>query len=46
MIIKPRIKGFLCTTSHPVGCEKDVVLQIAHVKHRGVVEHGPKRVLV
>ncbi|MBT3734405.1 MAG: reductase, partial [Gammaproteobacteria bacterium] len=28
MIIKPRIKGFLCTTSHPVGCEKDVVSQI------------------
>ena len=46
MIIKPRIKGFLCTTSHPVGCEKDVVSQIAHVKHRGLVEHGPKRVLV
>ncbi|MFG6245581.1 hypothetical protein [Vibrio diabolicus] len=21
MIIKPRIRGFICTTTHPVGCE-------------------------
>jgi len=46
MIIKPRIKGFLCTTSHPVGCEKDVELQIAHVKSQQPIAFGPKRVLV
>ncbi|HFF3126224.1 TPA: reductase, partial [Vibrio cholerae] len=21
MIIKPKIRGFICTTTHPVGCE-------------------------
>lgn len=46
MIIKPRIKGFLCTTSHPAGCEKDVALQIAHVKAQAPIVNGPKRVLV
>jgi enoyl-[acyl-carrier protein] reductase/trans-2-enoyl-CoA reductase (NAD+) len=46
MIIKPRIKGFLCTTAHPVGCEVDVKRQISHVTSEGRIEHGPKRVLV
>ena len=46
MIIKPRIKGFLCTTSHPLGCETDVKNQIEHVKQAGVIADGPKRVLV
>ena len=46
MIIKPRIKGFLCTTSHPVGCEKDVEMQIAHVKSQAPIVNCPKRVLV
>lgn len=46
MIIKPRIKGFLCTTSHPTGCEVDVAEQIAHVKREGSIAGGPGRVLV
>ena len=46
MIIKPRIKGFLCTTAHPVGCEADVKRQIAHVRAAGEIPGGPKRVLV
>ena len=46
MIIKPRIKGFLCTTSHPLGCETDVKNQIKHVKQAGAIADGPKRVLV
>ena len=46
MIIKPRIKGFLCTTAHPVGCEMDVTQQIAHVQSRGKLLDGPKKVLV
>ncbi|TOM29773.1 reductase, partial [Vibrio parahaemolyticus] len=28
MIIKPRIRGFICTTTHPVGCEANVKEQI------------------
>jgi enoyl-[acyl-carrier protein] reductase/trans-2-enoyl-CoA reductase (NAD+) len=46
MMIKPRIKGFLCTTAHPLGCETDVKQQIAHVQQAGVIARGPKRVLV
>jgi enoyl-[acyl-carrier protein] reductase/trans-2-enoyl-CoA reductase (NAD+) len=46
MIIKPRIKGFICTTSHPEGCARDVQQQIDYVTAEGVIEGGPKRVLV
>ena len=46
MIIKPRIRGFLCTTAHPVGCARDVDNQIAHVRSQGSRDDGPKRVLV
>ena len=46
MIIKPRIKGFLCTTAHPLGCAMDVQKQIAHVQQSGTIAAGPKRVLV
>jgi enoyl-[acyl-carrier protein] reductase/trans-2-enoyl-CoA reductase (NAD+) len=46
MMIKPRIKGFLCTTAHPLGCEMDVKQQIAHVQQVDPIEGGPKRVLV
>lgn len=46
MIIKPRVRGFLCTTTHPVGCEANVGRQIAHVRGNGPLDNGPKRVLV
>lgn len=46
MVIKPRVKGFICTTSHPVGCEANVNKQIEFVKSQGSVSNGPKRVLV
>ncbi len=46
MIIKPRIRGFLCTTAHPVGCARDVDNQIAHVRSQGSRDDGPKRVLI
>lgn len=45
MIIKPRIRGFICTTTHPVGCEENVKEQIAYTKHRPIA-NAPKRVLV
>ena len=47
MIIKPRIKGFVCITSHPVGCLENVRDQINHAKEN-LITHGgkPKRVLV
>jgi len=46
MIIKPRVRGFMCITSHPVGCEQNVRQQIAYVKAQPPVNNGPKRVLV
>ena len=46
MIIKPKIRGFICTTTHPVGCEKNVQAQIEYTKKQGKIKNGPKRVLV
>ena len=46
MIIKPKIRGFICTTTHPVGCEKNVQAQIEYTKEQGKIKNGPKRVLV
>lgn len=46
MIIKPRVRGFLCVTTHPVGCEANVKRQIEVVQAKGDVKNGPKRVLV
>ena len=46
MIIKPKVRGFICITAHPVGCELNVLDQIKvtqAVSHQG---SGPKRVLV
>ncbi|MBT4160767.1 MAG: trans-2-enoyl-CoA reductase family protein [Gammaproteobacteria bacterium] len=46
MIIKPRIRGFLCTTAHPAGCARDVENQIRHVESGSVRGEGPKNVLI
>lgn len=46
MIIKPKIRGFICTTTHPVGCEKNIQAQIEFTKQQGKINNGPKRVLV
>ena len=45
MIIEPRMRGFICLTSHPKGCEKNVLNQIDYVKSKGAID-GPKKVLV
>lgn len=46
MIIKPRVRGFLCITTHPVGCDANVKRQIDTVKAKGAIANAPKRVLV
>ncbi|MBB5038085.1 enoyl-ACP reductase FabV [Prosthecobacter dejongeii] len=46
MIVAPKIRGFICTTAHPEGCAKHVAEQIAVVKKGGLIENGPKKVLV
>ena len=45
MIVKPRVRGFICTTAHPVGCAKHVEEQIEYVNKKPKVK-GPKKVLV
>ncbi len=46
MVIQPKIRGFICTNAHPVGCAEHVAEQIAYVKQQGPVNNGPKNVLV
>lgn len=46
MVIKPRVRGFLCITTHPEGCKANVRKQIEYVKGQGDIPDGPKRVLV
>lgn len=45
MIIKPRTRGFICTTSHPDGCARQVEQQVEYIKSRPAIT-GPKNVLV
>uniref|UniRef100_UPI004048F826 enoyl-ACP reductase FabV n=1 Tax=Flavobacterium sp. TaxID=239 RepID=UPI004048F826 len=45
MIIEPRMRGFICLTSHPKGCEQNVKNQIEYIKSKGVI-NGAKKVLV
>ncbi len=46
MIIRPKTRGFICTTTHPTGCEANVKEQIDYVKAQGRLDKAPKRVLV
>jgi enoyl-[acyl-carrier protein] reductase/trans-2-enoyl-CoA reductase (NAD+) len=46
MIIEPKIRGFLCTTTHPVGCAASVQEQIQYVKSKGPIPKGPKKALI
>lgn len=45
MIIQPKVRGFICTTAHPVGCYASVKEQVDFVKSKGKIS-GPARVLV
>ncbi len=45
MIIEPRMRGFICLTAHPAGCEQNVKNQIEYVKSKGAI-NGAKKVLV
>lgn len=46
MIIKPRVRGFICTTAHPLGCQANVKTQINQVQAAGAVAGAPRTVLV
>ncbi|HET6224872.1 MAG TPA: enoyl-ACP reductase FabV [Bacteroidia bacterium] len=45
MIIEPRVRGFICLTAHPKGCEQNVVNQINYIRSKGKIA-GAKKVLV
>ena len=45
MIIEPRMRGFICASSHPKGCEQNVKNQIEYIKSKGPIT-GAKKVLV
>jgi enoyl-[acyl-carrier protein] reductase/trans-2-enoyl-CoA reductase (NAD+) len=45
MIVKPRIRGFVCITAHPTGCAAKVQQEIA-VAQAAKQAGGPKKVLV
>lgn len=45
MIVKPRIRGFVCITAHPKGCEAKVRQEIEIAK-AARKDGGPKKVLV
>jgi enoyl-[acyl-carrier protein] reductase/trans-2-enoyl-CoA reductase (NAD+) len=46
MIVKPRIRGFICTTAHPSGCAEHVREQVEYVRARGALDAGIRNVLV
>lgn len=45
MIVKPRVRGFICTTAHPTGCATHVDEQVTYVEKQAKIS-GPKKVLV
>lgn len=46
MIIKPKVRGFVCVTAHPTGCAAHIQEQIDYVKSKGPINNGPRNVLV
>ncbi|MET4680503.1 enoyl-ACP reductase FabV [Stenotrophomonas rhizophila] len=46
MVIKPRVRGFICVTTHPVGCDAAVKQQIDYIQAKPKIANGPKKVLV
>ena len=46
MIVKPRIRGFICTTAHPLGCAESVDAQVRTVQGQAPLAGRSKRVLV
>lgn len=46
MIVKPKVRGFVCVTAHPAGCAAHVQQQIDYVKSKGPIKDGPKKALI
>ena len=46
MIVKPKVREFICTTAHPAGCAKKIKDQVETIKKEEKLSHGPKNVLI
>ncbi len=46
MIVNPKVRGFICTTAHPEGCQSNVISQINYVKAQPAISQGPKNALI
>lgn len=52
MVIKPRVRGFICTNAHPIGCAENITQQIDYIKQLNLKaglqteQDSPKNVLV
>lgn len=46
MVIKPKIRGFVCVTSHPEGCATHIKEQFSHADAQIDPASSPKKVLV
>jgi enoyl-[acyl-carrier protein] reductase/trans-2-enoyl-CoA reductase (NAD+) len=46
MLIKPKVRGFVCVTAHPDGCAAHVQEQIDYVRRQVPVHAGSRKVLV
>ena len=48
MIIKPKVRGFICTNAHPQGCAQNVAEQISFIKSQNFSKDNgaPKNVLI
>ena len=46
MIIRPRVRGFICTTAHPAGCAANVRRQIDLARAAGSIDAGIRNALV
>jgi enoyl-[acyl-carrier protein] reductase / trans-2-enoyl-CoA reductase (NAD+) len=46
MIIRPKVRGFVCVTAHPAGCAAHVGEWVRHTRARPRIAGGPRKVLV
>ena len=46
MIIQPMVRGFVCITAHPKGCEQHILEEIDFVKNQKPIAGGPGLVMV
>ena len=46
MVISPKVRGFICTNAHPIGCAENVAQQIDYIKSLDLAKTTAKNVLI